>query len=375
MSGIAVALANFNANVPHVVHPATPLPKVQEEQEPIPSPASSQSTLPSLTSSATSSSTSSLCPSPVAVQPQLPTITCATYTRPNEHLAVLLPKQLWKPDGLAPVCDSFYCSIRFGMFERRHHCRKCGGVFCRQCTSRSTPLLDASNLDFLNPPRNVPLSTYESPESPVLLSKVCDDCFDQIHGCPSTPRTPDLVRSGSASPISLKEELSICSPSASPSVILAPMRRLRPRTSCSSLTASVHSNSSSHIANNPTTSKRISIRSTSIPLPDQAIIEAKANGPERSYGELDSYPLKRHSAICKVTGGGRWTPKEAPVNPGYRIPGCIKAQFEIEMEQEEAEARRRRENPVVRDGDFQYRFPPSEVDMMVSRTPFGLSTF
>lgn len=57
--------------------------------------------------------------------------------RRNEHLAVLLPKNLWKvsnlidhhkfqplivlqPDSLASCCDNFYCRIQFSLFERRH---------------------------------------------------------------------------------------------------------------------------------------------------------------------------------------------------------------------------------------------------------------
>lgn len=72
---------------------------------------------------------------------------------------------------------------------------------------------------------------------------------------------------------------------------------------------------------------------------------------ERSYGELDSYPLRRSSIVCKATGGGRWEPKQEPVDVGYRppVPGG-KAPFELQMEREEKEARQRRENPIVRDG-------------------------
>jgi hypothetical protein len=72
-------------------------------------------------------------------------------------------------------------------------------------------------------------------------------------------------------------------------------------------------------------------------------------GLEQSFGELDAYPLRRSSAICKATGGGRWYPKHSLPQPGLRIPGC-KAPFEIEMEREEEEARLRRLNPVIQDG-------------------------
>ena len=99
--------------------------------------------------------------------------------------------------------------------------------------------------------------------------------------------------------------------------------------------------------------------------------------------------------VCKATGGGRWEPKQDPVNVGYRppIPGG-KAPFELDMEREEKEARQRRENPIVKDGGkscvsmlvehfhphpilaFQYRFPRDpDPPVIIARSPFTLSTF
>lgn len=61
---------------------------------------------------------------------------------------------------------------------------------------------------------------------------------------------------------------------------------------------------------------------------------------------------------------------------GYRppIPGA-KAPFELQMEQEEMLERQRRSNPVVRDGAFQYRFPKEPEPVILSRSPYNLSTF
>ncbi|KAG9310315.1 hypothetical protein JVU11DRAFT_9438 [Chiua virens] len=97
--------------------------------------------------------------------------------------------------------------------------------------------------------------------------------------------------------------------------------------------------------------------------------------PEPSLGELDAYPLRRSSIICKATGGGRWEPKNSPPRIGLRIPGC-KAPYELEMEREDAEERKQRTNPIVKDGEFQYRFwqdrnPPASI----CRSPCRLSTF
>ena len=115
-----------------------------------------------------------------------------------------------------------------------------------------------------------------------------------------------------------------------------------------------------------------------------------------SFGELDAYPLRRSSIICKATGGGRWEPKNSPPRIGLRIPGC-KAPYELEMEREDAEERRRRMNPIVRDGgrsstllrtwsreltissiciEFQYRFRQDRnPSANLCRSPYRLSTF
>ncbi|KAF8198981.1 FYVE zinc finger-domain-containing protein [Pholiota molesta] len=296
------------------------------------------------------------------------------HDRPNEHLAVLLAKHLWKPDSSSSTCDNFYCRVPFSLFERKHHCRKCGGIFCGACTSRTTPLLDTSNLSFLQPPRN-------SPTSPILDSRVCDDCWDQIHGCPTTPHTPDGPRPSfkralshpismfklplspqSSSVFSLSASSSSSSDAILPPSISSKSNSLRQSPSASSLNTQSSTNSV------PTRSpRRINVRTTRLPLPQDL---------ERSYGELDAYPLRRSSVLCKATGGGRWVPKQIPVLDGYRqpIPGG-KAPFEIEMEREEMLERQRRLNPVVKDGAFQYRFPKEPEPDNVSRSLCNLSTF
>jgi len=75
-------------------------------------------------------------------------------------------------------------------------------------------------------------------------------------------------------------------------------------------------------------------------------------------------------------GGGRWEPKPIPVLDGYRqpIPGG-KAPYEIEMEREELLNRQQRENPVVKDGEFQYRFARDPEPLSIARSPHYMSTF
>ncbi|KAF8624836.1 hypothetical protein AX15_005719 [Amanita polypyramis BW_CC] len=316
---------------------------------------------------------SSRCPSPSLPSPY--PLTSDVITRLNEHLAVLLPKYLWKSDYLASHCDRFGCSIRFSIFERRHHCRKCGGVFCNSCSSRTTRLLDTSFLDFLHPPRGVPISAFDSPTSPVIDCRVCDDCWDQIHGYSRSSQSSE----SSSSLFSEPSSISLCSSPMSPStsgesslcssVVATPLNApcMSPRKTQSLHTTS--SASSVELIAGPIRPKRMSVRHSHFPLP-------VALPKERSYGELDAYPLRRSSVLCKATGGGRWEPKPNPIYAGYRppVPGG-KALFEIEMENQEREERLRRLNPVVKDGDFQYRFQKEPEPVILSRSPYHLATF
>ena len=203
------------------------------------------------------------------------------------------------------------------------HCRKCGGVFCADCSPHSIPLLDTSNLGFIHPPRGVLITAFESPSSPITRARVCVECHDQINGLHAFPRTPDLSFS---SPLTCDTKL--------------------PHSSNSSV-ISTPSDSVSHFV-------RPAVRRTHT-LPDfpQIPPPPPSHGPgsDDDLGELATYPLRHSSAICKKTGGGRWYPKKTNTIEGYRIPGC-KAQFEIDMEREEEELRRLKSNPVFKDGGW-----------------------
>lgn len=201
------------------------------------------------------------------------------------------------------------------------HCRKCGGVFCADCSSHTIPLLDTSHLNFIHPPRGVPITAFESSSSPILRARVCVECHDQINGLSALPRTPDLSFS---SPLTCDTKL--------------------PRSSSSSV-ISTPSDSVSHLP------RPIVRRTLTLPGFPQIPPPPPSDGPGSGddLGELAAYPLRHSSAICKKTGGGRWYPKKTNTIEGYRIPGC-KPQFEIDMEREEEERRRIKSNPVFKDG-------------------------
>jgi len=47
-------------------------------------------------------------------------------------------RDFWMPDQSCRVC--YECDSHFTVFNRRHHCRLCGRVFCAKCTSNSIPV-------------------------------------------------------------------------------------------------------------------------------------------------------------------------------------------------------------------------------------------
>eukprot|EP00736_Rhodelphis_marinus_P003126 Rmarinus@m.24748 len=62
----------------------------------------------------------------------------------------------WESDENCKNCE--YCGVGFGYFKRKHHCRRCGKVFCSACTRHRMCL----------PPK------FKKPE------RVCDICFREL---------------------------------------------------------------------------------------------------------------------------------------------------------------------------------------------------
>lgn len=71
-------------------------------------------------------------------------------------------RDFWMPDQSCRVC--YDCDSQFTVFNRRHHCRLCGRVFCAKCTANSVPV-----------PSTDPRTAREEWEK----IRVCNYCFRQ----------------------------------------------------------------------------------------------------------------------------------------------------------------------------------------------------
>lgn len=67
-----------------------------------------------------------------------------------------------QPDPESTVCDEPICKRNFNYFNRRHHCRRCGNIFCDAHSSFEVPLDQDANFN----PRAAP-------------SRTCNHCFEQ----------------------------------------------------------------------------------------------------------------------------------------------------------------------------------------------------
>ncbi|KAL7275254.1 Zn finger protein [Rhizina undulata] len=88
----------------------------------------------------------------------------------------------WKPDAEAPVCDAPMCVRNFSLVTRRHHCRRCGNVFCAQHTPHYLPLNQNAKFH----PQGLP-------------SRACDSCYNDYHRMLTAKRTDSLSSNSSSS--------------------------------------------------------------------------------------------------------------------------------------------------------------------------------
>lgn len=77
--------------------------------------------------------------------------------------AIVMSRDFWMPDRSCRMC--YECESQFTIFNRRHHCRICGKVFCGRCT-----------LNTIAAPVNSPRRGHDENER----VRACNYCF-KIH--------------------------------------------------------------------------------------------------------------------------------------------------------------------------------------------------
>lgn len=87
----------------------------------------------------------------------------------------------WKPDAEAVTCDAAMCVKNFSFVLRRHHCRRCGNVFCAQHTAHTVPL---------NQNARFHIQGYQE--------RACDNCWNDYTRLLETKR-PDYLSSSNSS--------------------------------------------------------------------------------------------------------------------------------------------------------------------------------
>lgn len=118
-------------------------------------------------------------------------------------------RDFWMPDQSCRVC--YECDSQFTVFNRRHHCRLCGRVFCAKCTANSIPALSTE-------PRS-PRTGREDAER----IRVCSYCYKQWEqGIPPVDNgtgAPSPGLSPSPSAVSLVSTKSSCTGQSSSSTV------------------------------------------------------------------------------------------------------------------------------------------------------------
>ncbi|TVY87492.1 FYVE-type zinc finger-containing protein, partial [Lachnellula willkommii] len=123
-------------------------------------------------------------------------ITEAEFSSEGLGKVTALPtREHWKPDSESSVCDEPACTRYFTYFRRRHHCRRCGNIFCDMHSMYTIPLDQDANYH----PRG-------------SRSRSCEHCWSEYRGWqiarssrsnsessqddPQTPTTPTVVCAG-----------------------------------------------------------------------------------------------------------------------------------------------------------------------------------
>ena len=66
---------------------------------------------------------------------------------PSTPSSVQPTRAHWKPDSSTTHCEAPGCSLAFSFLARRHHCRRCGGIYCGNHAGATVPLDENAEID------------------------------------------------------------------------------------------------------------------------------------------------------------------------------------------------------------------------------------
>ena len=95
-------------------------------------------------------------------------------TRPGTDAASapgLLQGARWKADSEKAACEK--CNRPFSIMRRKHHCRRCGGLFCDACSSKRADLAVA-----LTEESRTGVGQHYATAKNVKKARVCEKCYE-----------------------------------------------------------------------------------------------------------------------------------------------------------------------------------------------------
>lgn len=82
---------------------------------------------------------------------------------------------VWQEDSGVKACP--LCETKFTFFNRRHHCRKCGKIFCNKCCGKFCTFIPGSSVV---EPEEEGGRTIVRNEYQYYKFRTCDKCYDEI---------------------------------------------------------------------------------------------------------------------------------------------------------------------------------------------------